>query len=99
MTPRWSGDCSVCVFVVTYQVHFAVELASFAEDSRVEFQAMMGQVAEAVSTIPAANAFWSSIGASVLQIEVAGHRLLYRVLPRTREIRVVEIQPLATRGR
>jgi hypothetical protein len=55
----------------------------------------MEQVALAIETIPAANPFWSSIHTSVLQIDVAGFRLSYRILPRSAEVHVTEITPLA----
>jgi len=52
---------------------------------------MMDEIAEAVTTIPAINPFWSSMKDSLLQIDVAGWRVVYRVELRQREIRVVEV--------
>ena len=54
----------------------------------------MKLVADAVSTIAPGNAFWSSNRSSVMQIDVAGYRVVYRVLPRSGEVHVVEVQPL-----
>lgn len=79
---------------VTYSVHFVADLASIAEPGRAELQRTMQNVAEAVSAIPPVNPFWASISSSVLQIDAAGFRLLYRVLPRSREIHVIEITRL-----
>ena len=55
---------------------------------------MMDEIAEAVTTIPAINPFWSSMKDSLLQIDVAGWRVVYRVELRQREILVVELAPI-----
>jgi hypothetical protein len=57
---------------------------------------MMDEIAEAVTTIPAANPFWGSMKDSLLQIDVAGWRVVYRVELREREIRVVELAPIVS---
>jgi hypothetical protein len=83
---------------VTYEVHFVVDLTALPQEVRAEMRRTMSRVADAVSTVPPANPFWASIHTSVLQIDVAGYRLLYRILPRSAEIHVVEVEPLAGRA-
>jgi len=55
---------------------------------------MMDEIADVVTTIPAINPFWSSMNESLLQIDVAGWRLVYRVEPRIHQILVVELAPI-----
>jgi hypothetical protein len=57
---------------------------------------MMEEVAEAVTTIPPANPFWSSMKDSLLQIDVAGWRVVYRVKLEDHEIHVVELAPIVS---
>ncbi len=83
---------------MTYSVHFLPDLDAFPELVRAEFQRTMEQVALAIETIAPANPFWSSIQTSVLQIDVAGFRLSYRILPRRLEVHVTEITPLPRRS-
>jgi hypothetical protein len=83
--------------LVGYSVHFIPVLESIPEVVRHEMRQTMQQVAAAVDSIPAANAFWSSIHSSLLQIDVAGFRLLYRILPRSGEIHVVEVTRIQSR--
>jgi hypothetical protein len=75
-------------------VRFEVDLEAIPEGARQEIRRTMQQVADAVSTIPAASPFWSSMQHSVLQLDVMRFRVVYRVDPRGLEIRVVEISPI-----
>ena len=50
----------------------------------------MQQIAEVVATVPNASPFWSSMKDSVLQIDVAGWRLGYRVDRFATQVRVIE---------
>ena len=52
------------------------------------------QIADVVSTIPGSSPFWSSMKDSLLQVDVQGWRLVYRILPDRREIRVIEMEAL-----
>jgi len=79
---------------VGYSVQFRVKLDAVPEGARAEIRRMMEEIAEVVMTIPAINPFWSSMKNSLLQIDVAGWRVVYRVEPRAREIRVVELAPI-----
>jgi hypothetical protein len=85
--------------VADYSVRYFVDLAPLPEEVRLDVQRTMERIAEAVSTVPEANPFWASMDDSVLQIDVAGCRVSYRVLPRTREVRVIELAPLFPRHR
>lgn len=78
---------------VSYSVHFAVDLASVPDGPRAEIVRTLQQIAAAVSTVPPASAFWSSMDDSLLQVDVEGWRVVYRVLPRHREVRVIELEP------
>jgi hypothetical protein len=79
---------------LAYSVHFSVNLDDVPETALAEIRRMMDEIAEAVTTIPAINPFWSSMKDSLLQIDVAGWRVVYRVELRQREIRVVELAPI-----
>jgi hypothetical protein len=84
----------VGVCPLAFSIHFLVDPAWLPRAARLEIDRTMQQVADAVSTIAPENAFWGSIRSSVLQIDVAGYRVVYRVLPRSGEVHVVEVQPL-----
>ena len=80
---------------VSYSVHFTVDLASVPDGPRPEIIRTLQQIAAAVSTVPPASAFWSSMDDSLLQINVEGWRVVYRVVPRYGEVRVIELQRIA----
>lgn len=77
---------------VSYSVHFTVDLASVPDGPRAEIVRTLQQIAAAVSTVPPASVFWSSMDDSLLQVDVEGWRVVYRVLPRHREVRVIELE-------
>jgi mRNA-degrading endonuclease RelE of RelBE toxin-antitoxin system len=79
---------------VDYSVRFEVDLETIPEGARQEIRRTMQQVADAVSTIPLSSPFWSSMKHSMLQLDVKGYRVVYRVDPTAHEIRVVEISPV-----
>jgi hypothetical protein len=79
---------------VAYSVAFKANLEAVPEIARGEIRRMMDEIAEVVTTIPAANPFWGSMGDSQLQIDVAGWRVVYRVESRDRIVRVVELAPI-----
>jgi len=76
---------------VTYSVHLGVDLEGLPEDVRLEIDRTMQQIADAVTTIPPASAFWSSMKDSLLQIDVRGYRVVYRVETARQTIVVVEL--------
>lgn len=80
---------------VAYSVQFRVDLNVVPEGARDEIGRMMEEIADVVTTIPAINPFWSSMKHSLLQIDVAGWRVMYRVMSRQREIVVVEVARIA----
>jgi hypothetical protein len=73
---------------VAYSVRFKTALPA---KGREEIERVMEQIAQAVSTIAPASPFWISMDDSLLQIDVAGHRVVYRVDPARRQIIVVEV--------
>ncbi len=79
---------------VTYSVHFEVTLEAIPDVPRQEIRRTVQQIADVVSTIPGSSPFWSSMKESLLQVDVKGWRLVYRILPDRREIRVIELEPL-----
>jgi len=79
---------------VTYSVHFEVNLGAIPDGPRQEIRRTVEQIADVVSTIPASSPFWSSMKDSLLQVDVQGWRLVYRILPDRHEIRVVELEAL-----
>ena len=79
---------------VTYSVHFEVNLGATPDGSRQEIRRTVHQIADVVSTIPGSSPFWSSMKDSLLQVDVQGWRLVYRILPDRREIRVIEMEAL-----
>jgi len=84
---------------MAYSVKYFVDLAPLPEAVRLEVQRTMEQIAEAVSTVPEANPFWASMDDSVLQIDVSGCRISYRILPRAKELRVIELEALPPKAR
>jgi hypothetical protein len=75
---------------MSYLVHFEIDLDAIRVDERSEVQRTMEQVAEAVSTVPDSSPFWASMSDSLLQIDVVGWRVVYRIDAIRREVRVVE---------
>jgi hypothetical protein len=75
---------------VAYAVHFGVDLEGLPDDVRSEIVRTMDQIADAVTTIPPASAFWSSMKDSLLQIDVRGRRVVYRIEASQQLITVVE---------
>jgi hypothetical protein len=76
---------------VTYSVQFAASLEVLPEHLRQEVGRTMQQIAEVVSSVPEASPFWSSMRDSVLQIDIGGWRVGYKVDRIRREIRVAEL--------
>jgi mRNA-degrading endonuclease YafQ of YafQ-DinJ toxin-antitoxin module len=79
---------------VTYSVQFRVNLDAVSDETRDEIRRTMQQIAEVVSTIAPASPFWSSMRDSLLQIDVKGFRLVYRIFPKRLQIVVVELAAL-----
>ena len=79
---------------MAYSVQYRVNLNAVPEGSRDEIRRMMDEIADVVTTVAPSNPFWSSMKDSLLQIDVSGWRVVYRVEPRSREILVVELAPI-----
>lgn len=79
---------------VSYSVIYSVDLSTVADLARVEIEKAFGQIAEAIAGIPEASPFFSSIDDSMMQIDVEGWRLVYRLDPVDRILKVIEASPL-----
>jgi hypothetical protein len=75
---------------VSYSVHFVIDMSGFSDGDRRQVEQTMQQIAEVVATVPKASPFWSSMKDSVLQIDVAGWRLGYRIDRGGGSVRVIE---------
>ena len=73
---------------VSYTVRFKTALPAKGGE---EIARVVQQIAEAVSTISPSSPFWNSMEDSQLQIDVAGHRVVYKIDPLFRQIIVVEV--------
>jgi len=73
---------------VSYTVRFKTALPA---DGHEEIARVLQQIAVAVSTISPSSPFWSSMEDSQLQIDVAGHRVVYKIDPLFRQVIVVEV--------
>ncbi len=81
-----------------YSVIFIVDLGAVPETARGQIGRVFGQVADAVAAIPESSPFFASMDESVLQIDVAGWRLGYRVDRPARELRIIEAAVLRPRA-
>jgi len=59
---------------------------------RREIERVLERIADSVSCIPPKDAFWESMGVSLLQVDVSGFRVAYRLEPQG--IRIVELQQI-----
>jgi len=75
---------------VTYAVHFTFDLDAVPEPARGEIRRVMQQIAEVVDSVPGTSPFWSSMKNSVLQIDVGGWRVGYRIDSAHQLVRVIE---------
>jgi hypothetical protein len=76
---------------MAYFVRFRVDLDRVPADVRDEIRRTMREVAKAVSTIPPASPFWSSMKDSQLQVDVKRWRVGYRIEPGARSVVVIEV--------
>jgi hypothetical protein len=75
---------------MSYSINFRMTLEGIPDLARQEIRRTMRQIADVVSAIPPETPLWTSIRHSLLQIDVKGWRLMYRVEPLSREILVIE---------
>ena len=64
------------------------------EGSRRQILAVLEQIADSLTAVPPASAFWDSMRSSLLQIDIGGFHILYRIEPDPRLIRVIELQQI-----
>jgi len=79
---------------VAYMVNYSVDLETIPDQARQEIRRTMQQISEAVTTVPAASPFWSSMKESLLQIDVEGWRVVYRIDVARQQIAVIELHQL-----
>jgi hypothetical protein len=79
---------------VAYVVRFEVDLETIPDQVRQEIRRTMQEIAGAVTTVPAASPFWSSMKLSLLQIDIEGWRVVYGVDVAHHEIDVLEVHQL-----
>jgi len=68
--------------------------ARVSDSARGEIERTLTRIADGVSCIPPASTFWDSMKSSLLQIDVAGYRVAYRIERQGREIGVIELQEI-----
>ena len=76
---------------MSYSVQFNIKLEALSDVERRQIEQTMQQIAEVVDTVPKASPFWASMKDSVLQIDVAGYRLGYRIERNAYQVRVIEV--------
>ncbi|TMA92340.1 MAG: hypothetical protein E6J65_19540 [Deltaproteobacteria bacterium] len=79
---------------MAYLVNFNVDLETIPDQARQEIRRTMQQISEAVTTVPTASPFWSSMKQSLLQIDVEGWRVVYGIDVAGQQIDVVELHQL-----
>ena len=76
------------------KVQFPANVRPLDDRSRGQIVGVLEQVVSTLSGIPPATAFWDSMQSSVLQIDVAGFHIVYRIEPDHRGIRIIELQQI-----
>jgi hypothetical protein len=79
---------------VAGKVQFPANLRPLDDTSRGEIVGVLEQVVSTLSGIPPASAFWDSMQSSLLQIDVGGFHIVYRIEPDHRGIRIIELQQI-----
>ena len=79
---------------MAYAAHFATDLGSLPPAAQQEIRRVMAQIAEVLDSVPPSNPFWASSRHSVLTIDAAGYRVVYRIEPAPERVVVVEVSPL-----
>ena len=73
-------------------VQFPSDARGIEDEARREIVRVLERIAKSVSCIPPDDAFWESMGVSLLQIDVSGLRVAYRLEPGA--VRIVELQQI-----
>jgi hypothetical protein len=73
-------------------VQFPTDACAIEDAVRREIERVLERIADSVSCIPPKDAFWESMGVSLLQVDVSGYRVAYRLEPQG--IRIVELQQI-----
>ncbi|MFL5420815.1 MAG: hypothetical protein ACJ79Y_08600 [Myxococcales bacterium] len=73
-------------------VQFPPEPCAVDDAVRREIVRVLERIADSVSCIPPEDAFWESMGVSLLQVDVSGFRVAYRLEPDA--VRIIELQQI-----
>jgi hypothetical protein len=77
---------------VAKTVQFPSDACAIEDAVRLEIVRVLERIADSVSCIPPEDTFWESMGVSLLQMDVSGFRVAYRLEPDA--VRVVELQQI-----
>jgi len=77
---------------VTVRVQLPADGPALDEASRRRILGILEQISDDLTAIPPASRFWDSIDTSLLQLDLDGLHVLYRLEPDHRGIRVIELQ-------
>lgn len=79
---------------MSYTVQFGICLEKLPLAARRDIEHAFQELASAIGAIPSRSPFFRSMECSQLQLDVAGFRIGYRIVERSRELRVLEAQRL-----
>jgi hypothetical protein len=77
---------------VAQTVQFPSDACAIEDGVRREIVLALERIADSVSCIPPDDPFWASMGVSLLQVDVSGCRVAYRLEPDA--VRIVELQQI-----
>ena len=77
---------------MTISVQLPADYPAIDEASRRKILGVLEQISDDLTAIPPASAFWRSIDTSLLQLDLEGLHVLYRIEPDHRSIQVIELQ-------
>jgi mRNA-degrading endonuclease RelE of RelBE toxin-antitoxin system len=79
---------------VAQNVQFPADACGINDPARSEILQVLGRVADSISCVPRESAFWQSMQSSLMQIDVSGYRIVYRIEPDPARVRVIEVQEI-----
>ena len=75
-------------------VQFPADARGIDDEPRSEILQVLERIADAIRSVPRDSAFWESMKSSLLQIDVRGYRIMYRIEPDPAHVRVIEVQEI-----
>jgi hypothetical protein len=79
---------------VAQNVQFPPDARGIDDGSRGEILQVLERIAETVRCVPLDSAFWESMKSSLMQIDVRGYRIVYRIERDPARVRVIEVQEI-----